>query len=365
MIMPRESLYRGNPSHNICAFTFDDGPNTLPVELWLDALEQGGAIGTFFFTGEWIDRHPAKAREIMTRGHILAPHSYHHRRMDQVPKPVFFEELRLTELAYQEATGLPCPTFMRFPYYSYTAETLEWLAEWGYTDIEGDDSGDWAGITASEIVDIVQPVLQNGSIVIQHSNDIAKESPNALKILIRSAYEKGLTPVGVPEMMKSAGIRPGHRSWKISIETPAAVEFSVEDWRLLENDQELRQLAYETAEWNIPQYTSAFQSEREWCEHLASPLQTQTVTEDRDLFSVRHFSESYWGYLRAGVREQTLVLMDYAAKEAQADTLVYLLRWAAQQAQRLNCDRIEARLDIRRMDIMCRQLGWKSEIMPG
>jgi peptidoglycan-N-acetylglucosamine deacetylase len=363
--MPAEALWRGDSKQSICAFTFDDGPHELPLELWLNTLEQGGAVGTFFFTGEWMDLHPAKAREIIARGHILAPHTYHHRCMEQLPKHLFLEQLRWTELAYQDATGLPCPTFMRFPYCSFTEENLEWLAEMGYTDIEGEDSGDWAGISAAQIVDKIEPVLANGTIVVQHSNDIAKGSPDALKLLIRKAYEKGLTPVGVPEIMRSAGLEPGIRSWKISVQTPARVDFPAQDWQPIQSDSDLLQLAYETADWKIPQFTSAFQSEYAWYDHFVTPLKSEDGRENRELFFVRRFSGSYWGYVRAGVRDQTLVLLDYAANEAQADTLVYLLRWAAEQAQRLNCNRIEARRDIRRMDEMCKQLGWNSEIVLG
>ena len=40
-------ITRGNPAVSHCAFTFDDGPMRIPVDPWLDALEQGGACGTF------------------------------------------------------------------------------------------------------------------------------------------------------------------------------------------------------------------------------------------------------------------------------------------------------------------------------
>ncbi|WP_254635093.1 polysaccharide deacetylase family protein [Paenibacillus sp. GbtcB18] len=138
-------ITRGNPAVSHCAFTFDDGPMRIPIDAWLDALEQGDARGTFFLTGEWFDRYPAKAREMLARGHELTTHTYHHRRMADVTKAVFFEELKLAELAYQEATGRPVPAFMRFPYASYREENLEWLREWNYLVVEGEDTVDWSG----------------------------------------------------------------------------------------------------------------------------------------------------------------------------------------------------------------------------
>ncbi|MEK5252076.1 polysaccharide deacetylase family protein [Paenibacillus sp. FSL F4-0125] len=362
--MSAKAVWKGDINQALCAFTFDDGPSQLPVELWLDVLEEEGAVGTFFFTGEWMDQHPDKARLILSRGHVLAPHTYHHRRMAQVPKAVFLEQLKLTELAYQDATGLPSPNFMRFPYCSFREENLDWLTEWGgYLDIEGVDCGDWSGISADEIIARVEPTLENGTIVVMHSNDVAKGSPDALRALIRIAKQRGLESVGVPEILGSIGVEVNYRPWKIVVDVPAALDHPVEKWIPLENNKQLTDLATQTTEWNIPQYTLHFTSEKEWLEHLESPLEEVGVIEDRELFTIQQFDGSYWGYVRAGVVDNTLVLLDYAAKEAQADTLVYLLRWAADTSMRLGLTKIEARLNIRKMSEMCRQLGWQSEIV--
>ncbi|WP_054026064.1 polysaccharide deacetylase family protein [Bacillus sp. FJAT-28004] len=361
--MTAEAIWKGNTDQPICAFTFDDGPSHLPLEWWLDVLEEEEAIGTFFFTGEWIDRYPNKAREILSRGHVLAPHTYHHRRMAEVPKAVFLEQLKLAELAYQDATGLPCPTFMRFPYCSFREENLDWLAEWGgYRDIEGVDSGDWRGVPSEAIIAKIEPKLDKGTIVVMHSNDIAKGTPDALRELIRIAKQRGLRCVGIPEMLESSGIEVGYKPWKITIEVPSELDYPSESWVPLKNNDELAALAAQTIDWNIPQYSLQFHSELEWLEHLENPLQECGVMENRELFHIRQFEGSYWGFARFGVMEDTLVLLDFAAKEAQADTLVYLLRFAVETAKELGLSRIEARRDIRNMNEMCRQLGWQSEI---
>ncbi|GGH36915.1 polysaccharide deacetylase family protein [Paenibacillus segetis] len=360
--MSVEAVWRGNVNQAICAFTFDDGPSQLPLEWWLDVLEQEEAVGTFFFTGEWMDKYPEKAREILSRGHVLAPHTYHHRRMAEVPKSVFLDQLKQTELAYQDATGLPCPNFMRFPYCSFREENLDWLAETGVYDIEGIDSGDWAGVPAKDIVAKIEPKLENGTIVVMHSNDISVGTPDALRELIQIAKQKGLRCVGIPEILESVGIEAGARPWKITVEVPAELDHPLEDWIALENRDQLVNLAAQTTKWNIAEYMLHFNSESEWLEHLENPLHEFGVTENRELFAIREFNESYWGYVRTGFRENTLVLLDYASKEAQADTLVYILRWAAETASKLGLTQIEARQDIRKLNEMCRQLGWPAEI---
>jgi peptidoglycan/xylan/chitin deacetylase (PgdA/CDA1 family) len=258
-------INRGNPKQPHYAFTFDDGPTILKLEDWLEALEQHQAVGTFFFTGEWLDRFPQNARLLLSRGHELAPHTYHHRRMAEVSKEVFFEELKLTELAYQEATGLACPTFMRFPYRSYKEENLAWLAEWGYIDIEGEDSGDWAGTSSIEIVERLLPTLTNGAILVHHCNDIAKGTPDAVRELARFANNRGLISVTISQHLKFMGISPRYRWWKINIDVPASKQpFSTWDWESIVQTDDLKQLAFETFDWGIPHIIEGFDSENQW-----------------------------------------------------------------------------------------------------
>ncbi|MBS4223643.1 polysaccharide deacetylase family protein [Lederbergia citrea] len=361
--MNSPQIYRGNPDKQHFALTFDDGPNKLPLENWLEALEQCGAPGTFFFTGEWIDKNPEKAREIIARGHELAPHSYHHRRMGEIPKNVFFEEMKLTELAYQEATGSPCPTFFRFPYLHFREENLNWLTELGYVDIEGDDSRDWAGITSQQIIDNSKPFLKNGTILVFHANDIAKDTPGAIKPLIRSGIEKGLKPVKISEILEGLSAPPSHRKWKISIDVPVVDnEYTIQEWKPIHSSEDLHQLALETMDWGIAQTPSGMDSEQKWLKHLSESLVINGVVEDRQLFSGWYMADHYWGYARLAIDGEELILLDFATREAQADALVYLLRWAAKTATDLGCKRISATRDMRRLEKMCQQLGWKSNI---
>lgn len=55
-------INRGNQAIAQCAFTFDEGSLRKPIDAWLEALEQGGARGTFFLTGEWYGSVPGKSK---------------------------------------------------------------------------------------------------------------------------------------------------------------------------------------------------------------------------------------------------------------------------------------------------------------
>ncbi|MFF2158567.1 polysaccharide deacetylase family protein [Paenibacillus chitinolyticus] len=350
---------RGNLAVSHCAFTFDDGPMRIPIDAWLDALEQGDARGTFFLTGEWFDRYPAKAREMLARGHELTTHTYHHRRMAEVTKAVFFEELKLAELAYQEATGRPVPAFMRFPYASYREENLEWLREWNYLVVEGEDTVDWPGPPSAELVERVIPKLANGSIFMFHANEIAKETPQAVKSLVTHAHAKGLAMVPVSELLHADGIRAGERSWQVRFKPTLQGSFHREQWKRVAGENELRKLAADSLEWGNPKAPIGPGAYSKWLQMLSKPIQSDGQTR----FVARSFADQHWAYVRASVRGGTLVLEDFATKEAHADALVSILQWAAHEASALSCEWITGTQDMRRIHKLCEQLGFEAEIV--
>ncbi|WP_233516724.1 polysaccharide deacetylase family protein [Paenibacillus curdlanolyticus] len=352
-------ITRGNPSIAHIAFTFDDGPMRITIDAWLDALEQGGACGTFFVTGEWLDRFPAKARELLARGHELAMHTYHHRRMADVTKDVFFEELKMTELAYQEATGRPAPSLIRFPYASYREENLAWLREWNYRVIEGVDTVDWSGPPKVQLVERVAPKLVHGTILMFHANEIAKETPQVVRTLVQLAQAKGLAAVPISELLHANGISTGERSWQVRFKPTLQDFFHLEQWIRVAGEDELHKLAADSLEWGNPNTPTGNGAFRNWLQTLAMHAQS----DDKTRFVARSFADQHWAYVHASVRGDTLVLKDFATKEAHSDALVYVLEWAAHEAAELGCKWISSTLDMRRIHKLCEQLGFEAEII--
>lgn len=79
------------------ALTFDDGPDPAVTPQVLDLLDHAGARATFFCVGECVRRHPALAREIVTRGHHIENHTESH--------PHAFAALGWRRMAAQVADG--------------------------------------------------------------------------------------------------------------------------------------------------------------------------------------------------------------------------------------------------------------------
>ena len=69
---------RGKPGEKGVALTFDDGPDPEVTPLLLDLLDRHAVPATFFVTGEKAARHPSIIRDILSRGHAIGNHSYHH-----------------------------------------------------------------------------------------------------------------------------------------------------------------------------------------------------------------------------------------------------------------------------------------------
>jgi peptidoglycan/xylan/chitin deacetylase (PgdA/CDA1 family) len=60
------------------ALTFDDGPDPDVTPRLLDLLRRHGVPATFFVAGARAERYPELIRVILSRGHTLGNHSYHH-----------------------------------------------------------------------------------------------------------------------------------------------------------------------------------------------------------------------------------------------------------------------------------------------
>lgn len=69
---------RGNTGKNFVALTFDDGPDEPVTKQVLDLLDKYSVPATFFVTGVNAARFPEIIREIISRGHTVGNHSFHH-----------------------------------------------------------------------------------------------------------------------------------------------------------------------------------------------------------------------------------------------------------------------------------------------
>ena len=71
-------ISRRKTGRRAVALTFDDGPDPDVTLRLLELLRRHGVPATFFVAGARVERNPGLIREILSRGHTLGNHSYHH-----------------------------------------------------------------------------------------------------------------------------------------------------------------------------------------------------------------------------------------------------------------------------------------------
>jgi polysaccharide deacetylase family protein (PEP-CTERM system associated) len=101
----------------------------------LDLFDAHQAKGTFFFVGWVAARFPHLVREVQSRGHELACHSYWHRTVYSLSEKEFREDTRRAKRAIEDASGVAVNGY-RAPSWSITKNclwALDILAEEGFT----------------------------------------------------------------------------------------------------------------------------------------------------------------------------------------------------------------------------------------
>ena len=89
-------------------------PNTLRL---LDLLAAHAVRATFFFLGEVAARHPGLVRRAVAAGHEIGSHGYHHRRVTDLTRREFREDVERSVRVIEDAAGVPVRGY-RAPYLS-------------------------------------------------------------------------------------------------------------------------------------------------------------------------------------------------------------------------------------------------------
>lgn len=71
-------------SYKAIYLTFDDGPDPEFTLLFLDTLDNHDAKATFFLIGEKVAMYPNIVKEIISRGHAVAGHTFYHQEVSEL-----------------------------------------------------------------------------------------------------------------------------------------------------------------------------------------------------------------------------------------------------------------------------------------
>ncbi|KAG2228948.1 hypothetical protein INT48_006153, partial [Thamnidium elegans] len=122
--------------------TFDDGPSEFSPILY-DFLKTTNQKATLFMIGANVIKHPQIVKRAFDEGHELAIHTWTHSFMTTLSNEQIIAELKWTELAIKEVTGVS-PRLFRPPYGDIDDRVRDIGTALGFTSVIWDhDTNDW------------------------------------------------------------------------------------------------------------------------------------------------------------------------------------------------------------------------------
>ncbi len=99
----------------------------------LDALKKHQVPAAFFVVGNYLETSPDLVKRMVSEGHIVANHTYHHPDMSKISDPESFaKELSSLETSYTEITGETMRKYYRPPQGKYSKANLQMAKALGY-----------------------------------------------------------------------------------------------------------------------------------------------------------------------------------------------------------------------------------------
>ena len=108
-------LWSGPASERKISLTFDDGPVPGITDWVLKDLEKRGLKATFFMVGDNVHKHPTLAQSVLSAGHQLGNHTYHHLSGWKTSTKTYLDDVASCDAILADTVG-EMPRFFRPPY---------------------------------------------------------------------------------------------------------------------------------------------------------------------------------------------------------------------------------------------------------
>jgi len=211
LIVP--TIFRGPQTEARIALTFDDGPDPAFTPQILDVLREFGAKATFFVVGRCADAHPELLVRTAREGHLIGSHTYSHANTFHVwpPQRMAADITRGIE-TIERVVGIR-PHYFRPPQGLRVPPLREALASLATPlscvtwTVRGLDT---VSRSAATIAARVERGLGAGAIVTLHDGSSLggyrdrSATIEALRVVLRSCREQGLTCVRLDELLPPA-----------------------------------------------------------------------------------------------------------------------------------------------------------------
>lgn len=197
------AAYIGNTEEKKIYLTFDAGYENGVTAKILDVLQKHRVPGTFFLVGNYLEQNPDLVKRMVSEGHTVGNHTYHHYDMSKISDQASFrKELESLEELYEQVTGEKMGKYYRPPQGCYSEENLKMAKEMGYQTVFWSLAYvDWINDkqpTSQEAFSKLIPRIHNGAVVLLHST--SKTNGEILDELLTRWEELGYTFGTVEEL---------------------------------------------------------------------------------------------------------------------------------------------------------------------
>lgn len=187
------SYYVGDKEKKEVYLTFDAGYDNGNLEKILNVLKEKDVQGTFFITGDFLNRFSDLVIKINDDGHIIGNHTWSHKNITKLSSEEIENELLKVEKKFEEITGDKIDKYFRPPAGVFNKSSLNTIKDNGYNTIFWSIAyKDWETNKKGDVnysVDSVIDNLHNGAIILLHT--VSRENAEALPIIIDRIREEG------------------------------------------------------------------------------------------------------------------------------------------------------------------------------
>ena len=180
------------------ALTFDISWGDKTPDKVLDVLKKYDQKATFFLSGPWADHYRTIVKRIVDEGHEIASHGQDHVNLSGLSTDAIRQNIKSAHDILVNVSG-SAPRYFRPPNGDYNDLVVRTARELGYeTIIWAVDSMDWMNPGATYIVERVSKLCFPGAIILFHASDSARETDQALPMVIENLRAAGyeLMPLG-------------------------------------------------------------------------------------------------------------------------------------------------------------------------
>lgn len=196
-----KAIYKGEKD---LALSFNIGWGDEKAEPILDVLKQENVkSATFFLSGSWAERHPHIVDRIKAEGYEIGMLGHNYEDYSELEAKDVAKDIAKAQEAFKKL-GVKDIKLLRAPTGHFDQETIKTASRFGLTIVHWSlDSKDWKNPGVQVIQENVAKASK-GDIILLHASDSAKQTSEALPLIMADIRQKDLKLVTISEMIANA-----------------------------------------------------------------------------------------------------------------------------------------------------------------